>query len=87
MCYQKIKGDIAVIRSGPEGSDTPEYFTQQELSSAVEYHKTHDRMKVFMERERSRVGKSLGMDSSHLNGVPHIYGNFTSQGFTWSQMS
>ena len=84
VCYKKIKGDIAVIRSGPAGTDTPEYFTQRELSGAVEFYKTHDRSKVFHEREKSRMSRSMGMN---LGGVPHFYYNETSQGGSFSRTS
>lgn len=84
VCYKKIKGDIAVIRSGPAGTDTPEYFTQKELSEAVEFYKTHDRSKVFHEREKSRFSSSMGMN---LEGVPHFYYNDTSHGGSFSRSS
>ena len=81
VCYKKMKGDIAVIRSGPAGTDTPEYFTQKELSEAVEFYKTHDRSKIFTEREKSRISHSMGMN---LEGVPHLYVNETSAGYSYS---
>ena len=84
VCYKKMKGDIAVIRSGPAGTDTPEYFTQRELSEAVEFYKTHDRLKVFHEREKSRMSKSMGMN---FDGVSHFYYNETSQGGSFSRTS
>ena len=84
VCYKKMKGDIAVIRSGPAGTDTPEYFTQRELSEAVEFYKTHDRSKVFHEREKSRMSRSMGMN---LEGVPHFYYNETSHGGSFSRTS
>ena len=84
VCYKKMKGDIAVIRSGPAGTDTPEYFTQRELSEAVEFYKTHDRSKVFHEREKSRMSRSMGIN---LGGVPHFYYNETSQGGSFSRTS
>ena len=84
VCYRKMKGDIAVIRSGPAGTDTPEYFTQRELSAAVEFYKTHDRSKVFNEREKSRFSRSLDVN---LDGVPQFYVNETSEGYSFSSRS
>lgn len=61
VSYKSIKGDIAVIRSGPAGNDDyEEAYTSQELSDAVEYYKTDDRENVFSEREKSRIMRLVG---------------------------
>ena len=47
VCYGQIRGDVAVIRSGPAGGETPEVFTKEDLCRDVEFYKERSREKVF----------------------------------------
>lgn len=59
VCKGKVKGDVAVIRSGPDGSETPEEFTKKELSRDLVIYKTRDSQKVFVDREASHIAKTM----------------------------
>lgn len=74
ICYAPIFGDIAVIRSGPSEDDRPETFTKEELSQAVEFHKTNKRADIFLQREYSRFMKKSGMGNGHDTPL-HVYAN------------
>ena len=78
VCYQQLRpicGDVAVVRSGPDEATYPEVFKRSDISEAVEFHKTHDRQKIFTEREHNRVIRKFGR--SH-HDMPHFY-NVSSQ--------
>ncbi|KAL8903707.1 MAG: hypothetical protein Q9207_003751 [Kuettlingeria erythrocarpa] len=68
-CGRPQYGDVAIIRSGPAGFDTPETFTKSALVKALEFYKTHESSAMFAERERNRMGKTTGLD---LSGVTSI---------------
>jgi hypothetical protein len=69
-CGRTIYGDIAIVRSGPAGSDNyPEEFTKSELVKALEFYRTEDTRDVFQQREKSRMSKRL---ETNLGGVAHI---------------
>lgn len=68
-CGRAQYGDVAIIRSGPAGFDTPETFTKSALVKALEFYKTHDSSTVFAERERNRMGKKTGLDLSGVTSV------------------
>ena len=68
-CGTSVYGDVAVIRSGSAGYDTPEVFTRTVLDKALKYYETGNAREIFAEREKSRVSRSMGID---LSGVPHI---------------
>ncbi|CAM6104525.1 unnamed protein product [Calypogeia fissa] len=70
LCYKDAYGDLAVLRSGPEGSSTPELFTRAALSHTIEFYETESRTEIFGRREKSRVGRNLGID---LTGVLHLH--------------
>ena len=79
LCYAPVFGDIAVIRSGPGGDDIPETFTKEELTEAVEFHKTNKRADIFQQREYSRIMRRSGVGNG--NGMPpHVYVNATAGG-------
>ena len=63
-CGKEIYGDVAVIRSGPGGEDTPELFASWVLRKALEYYDGRNSGKVFAERESSRIGRKMGVDLS-----------------------
>ena len=79
VCYQAVYGDIAVVRSGPADRVYPEEFTHSELCKAVEYYKNEDRARVFTEREKSRMMRRWGINSS--NAPPHMYVNSSGGGW------
>ncbi|KAL8840189.1 MAG: hypothetical protein Q9176_004037 [Flavoplaca citrina] len=56
-----IHGDVAIIRSGPAGYDTPETFTKTELANALEFYETRSGRKIFNEREKNRFMAKMGM--------------------------
>ncbi|KAI4277499.1 MAG: hypothetical protein LQ337_001717 [Flavoplaca oasis] len=56
-----IHGDVAIIRSGPAGYDTPETFTKTELANALEFYGTRSGRKIFNEREKNRFMAKMGM--------------------------
>ncbi|KAI4093873.1 MAG: hypothetical protein LQ344_002612 [Seirophora lacunosa] len=66
MVCGETHGDVAIIRSGPAGFDTPETFTKSALVNALKFYKTLSRDAVFSERERNRFAKRTGFD---LSGV------------------
>ncbi|KAL8916168.1 MAG: hypothetical protein Q9208_008669 [Pyrenodesmia sp. 3 TL-2023] len=68
-CGRALYGDVAIIRSGPAGFDTPETFTKSAMVKALEFYKTHQSSTVFAERERSRMGKTTGLDLSGVTSV------------------
>ncbi|KAL8981607.1 MAG: hypothetical protein Q9177_005517 [Variospora cf. flavescens] len=72
MVCGETHGDVAIIRSGPAGFDTPENFTKSALVNALVFYKTHSRDTVFAERERNRFGKRTGFD---LSGVSSFDAN------------
>ncbi len=55
-----MRGDIGIVRSGPEDSSFAEEFSKAELVKAVEFYRTNDRGEVFGEREMSRVMRKCG---------------------------
>ena len=62
VCIESTNGDVAVIRSGPAQSDSyATAFTKGELAKTLEYYKTHDRARIFIEREKSRAFRSWGL--------------------------
>ncbi|KAI4119311.1 MAG: hypothetical protein LQ338_007295 [Usnochroma carphineum] len=69
VCGGPQFGDVAVIRSGPAGTDTPETFTKSALAKTLEFYKTHSSSAVFSEREKSRFGKNTGFDLSGVTSM------------------
>lgn len=65
-CGGTRHGDVAIIRSGPAGSETPEVFTKSALAKTLEFYKTHSSSTVFAEREKNRFAKQSRVD---LSGV------------------
>lgn len=61
VCFQPVNGDVAVVRSGPADADYEENIVKEDLVNAVEFHKTHDRGKVFLGREESRFRSNVGV--------------------------
>ncbi|KAL8657515.1 MAG: hypothetical protein Q9226_001829 [Calogaya cf. arnoldii] len=68
-CGRPQYGDVAIIKSGPAGFDTPETFTKSILVKALEFYKTHTSSTVFAERERSRMVKKTGLDLSRMTSI------------------
>ena len=61
VCHKRpVYGDVAIVRSGPVGSEYAEEFTRTELATALEFYKTNERDQVFMLRERSRMARVTG---------------------------
>jgi len=59
---KEIYGDVAVIRSGPSDDEpVPERFTSVALAKALDYYKDKDCEQVFVEREKSRCGRKMGV--------------------------
>ena len=75
ICYGTVYSDVAVVRSGPLGKAYSEVFTKGELAKTLEFYKTNDRGEVFLERERSRTYRNLGMpkDSGRSFNVFHSF--------------
>ena len=70
VCQKKlIYGDVAVVRSGPMGSEYPEEFGKVELAEAVEFYRGNDREKVFRQREMSRASRNYGVDPAKCFSV------------------
>ena len=69
VCYKAVYGDIAVVRSGPTISKFEPSFSRDELSRAIEFHKTADRERIFVEREQSRFMRSMKLDHLPANVV------------------
>jgi hypothetical protein len=61
ICYEPVHGDIAVVRSGPADAKYPAEIKLKDLKAAIEFHKTHDRRRIFAEREKSRFSKKFGL--------------------------
>jgi len=76
VTYQPVFGDIAVVRSGPLGTDFNVNITLKELVAAVAFYKTHDRKDVFMQREMSRFMGKMGLD---MTGKSGMYANVTKE--------
>ena len=73
ICYEPIKGDVAVVRSGPGGSTYPEVFTTGELAKTLKYYKTHKTSQIFFERESSRNLNRFGFPKAPKGpGGPRI---------------
>ncbi|KAL9002351.1 MAG: hypothetical protein Q9188_004705 [Gyalolechia gomerana] len=70
LCPTTPYGDVAIIRSGPANTYTPETFTKATLVKTLAYYKTQSSSQVFSEREKSRLGKITGFD---LSGVPSMH--------------
>lgn len=67
---QQIRGDVVVLRSGPDGCDDyDEAFTKNNLVKSVEFYESKSSSQVFQEREKKRFGIKTSFD---LSGVPHI---------------
>jgi len=65
---KEIYGDVAVIRSGPSNDEpVPERFTSGALAKALDFYKDKDCEQVFVEREKSRCGKKMGVDMSTVS--------------------
>ena len=69
FCHSKpVYGDIAVLRSGPVGSEYEESFTRKALADSIAFCKTIDPKTVFHERERNRTMKMFGMGGQDVKG-------------------
>lgn len=61
VCHKKpIYGDVGIVRSGPVGAKFAEEFPKVELAKAVEFYRTHDKDKIFAQREMSRASRNYG---------------------------
>lgn len=61
VCHKKpIYGDVGIVRSGPGGAEFAEEFPNVELAKAVEFYRTHDKDKIFAQREMSRASRNYG---------------------------
>ncbi|KAI4146887.1 MAG: hypothetical protein L6R39_003303 [Caloplaca ligustica] len=69
VCNAPQFGDVAIIRSGPAGTDTPEEFTKTSLARALDFYKTHSASQVFAEREKSRFGKQTGFNLADVKSM------------------
>jgi MYND finger len=61
ICYEPVYGDIAIVRSGPADGTYDAEIKSKDLKEAIEFHKTHDRRRIFAEREKSRFSKKFGL--------------------------
>ncbi|KAL1846723.1 Methionine aminopeptidase 1 [Paecilomyces lecythidis] len=82
MVGRKVRGDVAIVRSGPEDSnDYPERFSRTELLKVAEFYQWAVPRDIFAERERSRMARKYGFGPKML-GIPLAFndhdGMFTS---------
>jgi hypothetical protein len=77
ITYNPVYGDIAVVKSGPATANYNVNIKLTDLAAAVEFHKTHDRTEIFVERERNRHLGGMGIEVTGMNGV---YVNSTAAG-------
>ncbi|KAJ5363720.1 uncharacterized protein N7496_009433 [Penicillium cataractarum] len=65
---REVRGDVAVVRSGPEGfASYEETFCRMELLKTVNYYNTANSSEVFGQRERSRFGERSGFPPGFLD--------------------
>ena len=68
-----ILGDVAVVRSGPVGSnDYAESFSKAELVKTAEFYRSADPRLVFVEREKARAMRRFGI-TSNVGISAHIH--------------
>lgn len=70
-----IYGDVAVVCSGPADYDTPTLITRSALCRTLEFYRTTNHVKIFMEREKSRTLGRYGYGPEAMD-IPHLYVNF-----------
>lgn len=70
---QTVRGDVAVVRSGPEGYTLyEEVISEMDLVKTVKYYETANSNQVFDQREKKRFGSRQGFPPGFLDGVPNI---------------
>lgn len=73
-----VRGDVAIVRSGPEDSSSyPEEFSRSELLKVAEFYRYAVPSEIYDERERSRMARKFGMDF-RMFGVDHNFSDLDS---------